>query len=358
MGEFSIGLASDYIENLGHALQQSQSTKVVFDSRLLDRPLYATEKSLFASALVKQNWSKAIRIAVLTKEAWLYQYRPFEDVTIQNGLSVRTFSVIPELAAWLSIDEHSIARSESGSIRFFFDLGANYVDIVIEGNPDLSDYLEAARELGRSGDLKASTHRICDFSGVDNLKVSTAHLLALIAEVRSLPMTDQTRVALVSKDQGGIMKLFSSHFSVGKFRTFGNTRDAVTWVTQGPDVGEGDVISQENIHLIRLKGTVTAGELLVSQQAWYDDRLFDPDVSVLWDIRDASLKLDFQELNAVVDRMLIYLDATRPQGKVGVLLNSRLNEIMVNSVLSDSGLGERLLVTRNQEAARSFLAST
>ena len=109
----------------------------------------------------------------------------------------------------------------------------------------------------------------------------------------------------------------------------------------------------------RAAGRIDPTDVTEAMRRWYNDPGFDPDVPVLWDMRNAEFSGPPQDLTDWVAENMTEINARRPGRKTAwVLSNSDATAFLVD-LLSDHDWKHRVRVFQDDiEAARAWLTST
>ena len=258
----------------------------------------------------------------------------------------------------VQIDISQTSFGTENLIAFSINEDRGYVVISVKDAPTLDEYVEACRALKSHNQFHPTTHRICDFTGVLDLSVSTRELLAFVGEAKNLPKSNTARTALVGrtvKDRG-MMELFASHFDRGAFKVFETGRDALAWVLWNEPLRAATKYGGVRVH--RLSGSLVLKDVEELQKGWFAEEGFVDDAPVLWDLREARLGIPIDELRGAASdfdmRRLIY----RPEGKSVILVNSRLHEVTFRSVFRAALDTGKLRIYRSETDSYAWLTSS
>ena len=241
-------------------------------------------------------------------------------------------------------------------IAFSINEDRGYVIITVKDSPTLEEYVESCRALKAHNQFHPTTHRICDFTGVGDLSVSTRELLAFVEEAKGLPKNKSAKTALIggSIEDRGMMEMFASHFDRGSFKVFETGRDALAWVLWA-DLREKKA-SNEAIRIHRLSGEVEAKGVVQLQNAWFQEEGFDRNAPVLWDLREAKFGSSLGQIEASAADIQMRSLVNRPNGKTVILVSSKLHEVTLKSAFREGLERADARIYRNEDDALAWLS--
>ena len=242
-------------------------------------------------------------------------------------------------------------------ISFLTNEDKGYVIITIKGSPTIEDYYDGVDDLAGHPSFNENMHRICDFSQVESLKVSSKELMAFIEKVCELPITSTVKTALIAcnKDEQKLLHSFADGFEFGLFRVFETGRDALAWILWSDPViaVKSDAKPEPRYH--RLGGDITPAEAVQLQQSWFLSEEFDDQTPIIWDVRKAVFVASTPELGEVAGDMSQASRQFRPSARKAVLVASKGQDEMLSIAFRNTIEEGRLRIFWSAEEALAFV---
>lgn len=242
-------------------------------------------------------------------------------------------------------------------IAYSLNADKGYVIVTIAGTPSLQDYIDTVKSLAKHPMFFPSTHRICDFSGGE-LSGTLADISAFVEEAKNLPKENSTKTALIARSEAerDMLEQFAAYFDRGQFKVFENGLDALNWIRTTPEKPAAHKHRTVRIH--RLLGDVTQRDVLMIRDAWFKEQGFDQDTPILWDLRQARLRVEVEDLTELAANMQQHAEKHRPNGRTAVLVGSKLHEMLLKSGFEDRVRKGQLRFYWTEAGAFDFLTST
>ena len=106
-------------------------------------------------------------------------------------------------------------------------------------------------------------------------------------------------------------------------------------------------------------GSTSLSEITATMTAWYRNPAFDPDLPVLWDLREASVQPPAEDLDTWSESNRATINAFRPGRKTAWVLPDPATAEFAVDLLGRSDFQHRVRIFHNDmEAAMSWLTST
>ena len=220
----------------------------------------------------------------------------------------------------------------------------------MSGFNDLEMFKQSTKDFGDDERYGRRVNRVCDFTDADMAEVSTLDFLRYANFSRRLPVSRTTKIALVGTKQHNVLMMFVNYMTSLNIKMFKQVEDAIHWVCDAE--ATNDILEPVTaVKYHQLSGALTVRRALELQNAWFGDENFDPDLPIVWDIREAEILASMPELDEGADRMFSRRESDRVNGRSAIVVASRQQEIMVKNAFVKGINAGHLGVFLNEQKA-------